>query len=100
MEHHVYFWLTEEKNNHEELAQFEQGIRDLLKSPNIASSHWGKPAQTAERPVTDHTWTYGISLKFDSLADHDRYQEDDPVHEAFVTNYKSWFARVQVMDLA
>jgi len=100
MEHHVYFWLTDEKDNSADRATFEQGIEALLKSPHIASGHWGKPAATAERPVTDHSWSYAISLKFDTMEDHDKYQEGDPIHDAFIESYKDWWAKVQVMDIA
>ncbi len=100
MEHHVYFWLNEDRKNEVDIQAFEEGIRSLCESPNIASSHWGKPASTAERPVTDHSWSYGISLKFDSMEDHDRYQEGDVIHDQFIADFKDWWAKVLVMDLA
>jgi len=100
MEHHVYFWLKEERNNEEGRRVFEQGIEALCQSPNIASAHWGIPAATAERPVTDHSFAYAISLKFTSMENHDRYQEDDEIHEVFVSQFKDWWAKVLVMDVA
>ena len=56
MEHHVYFWLKEEHQNEDDRAAFESGLDDLCRSENIAEPKWGKPAATAERPVTDHSW--------------------------------------------
>lgn len=100
MEHHVYFWLKEERDNEGDRRVFEQGIEALCKSPNIESSHWGVPAKTAERPVTDHSFAYAISLKFSSMESHDRYQEDDVVHDVFITEFKDWWAKALVMDLA
>lgn len=100
MEHHVYFWLKEERQGSEDVATFEAGLKALCTSPNIASSYWSKPAATAERPVTDHSWSYAISLKFDSMEDHDRYQGDDEIHDQFIASFKDWWAKVLVMDLA
>ncbi len=100
MEHHVYFWLKSERDEQESRARFEEGLRELCESPNIASSHWGVPAATTERPVTDHSFHYAISLKFASMEDHDRYQEGDERHDAFIARFKEWWEKVLVMDVA
>lgn len=100
MEHHVYFWLNDNQQNDRDRASFEKGIEALLLSPNVASSHWGKPATTTERPVTDHSFDYAISLKFESMESHDSYQDGDPIHDAFISGYKEWWAKVLIMDLA
>ena len=100
MEHHVYFWLKEDRLNDSDCEAFEAGIEALCQSENITSSHWGKPAATSERPVTDHSWNYGISLKFDSMEAHDLYQGSDAVHDLFIESFKDWWAKVLVMDLA
>mgnify|MGYP002628266079 CR=1 FL=1 len=100
MEHHVYFWLKDERDNAVDRSVFEKGVEALCLSPNIASSHWGVAAATAERPVTDHSFSYAISLKFDSMESHDRYQEGDPVHDEFIASFKDWWAKVAVMDVA
>lgn len=99
MEHHVYFWLKEENQNEADIASFEAGLDALCTCPHIASSAWGKPAKTPSRPVTDHSWSYGISLKFDSMEAHDRYQENDPIHDKFINSFKDRWAKVLVMDL-
>jgi len=100
MEHHVYFWLKAERNQESAREVFEKGIEELCKSPNIESSHWGGSAATADRPVTDHSFDYAISLKFSSMASHDRYQEGDAIHDAFIEEFKEWWAKVLVMDVA
>ena len=99
MEHHVYFWLKEEHRNERDRATFEVGMNKLVGSPTLASGHWGKPAATAGRPVTDHSWDYGLSFKFDSMENHDIYQTTDPAHTEFVESFKDWWERVLVMDL-
>ncbi|YCM44362.1 Dabb family protein [Verrucomicrobiaceae bacterium 227] len=100
MEHHVYFWLKEERQSDAERQVFEAGMTALCQSSNIGSSYWARPAATAERPVTDHSWSYAISLKFACMEDHDRYQDGDPIHDQFIATFKDWWAKVLVMDLA
>lgn len=100
MEHHVYFWLKNEHQGESDLKTFEDGMTALCQSPNISGFYWSRPAATAERPVTDHSWNYAISLKFDSMEEHDRYQEKDPIHDTFIGTFKDWWAKVLVMDLA
>ena len=100
MEHHVYFWLNEDRQTDNDRVFFEKGIEALLLSPNVASSHWGKPAATPERTVTDHSFDYAISLKFDSIESHNSYQEGDPIHDEFISKFKEWWSKVLVMDLA
>ena len=100
MEHHVYFWLKEERQDEKSIAAFEEGMNALCKSPHLARHYWAKPAATAERPVTDHSWSYAISFKFATMADHDAYQQGDPVHDKFIADFKDWWAKVLVMDLA
>lgn len=99
MEHHVYFWMKKERQNAEDAARFEEGMSKLTQSPTLAGGSWGKPAATEERPVTDHSWDYGLSFKFANMDDHVRYQTDDPHHTEFVNAFKDWWERVLVMDL-
>lgn len=99
MEHHVYFWLKEERKNAKDIATFEAGLEALCGSVQISASKWGKPAATSARPVTDHSWSYGISLKFATMEAHDAYQGADPHHDEFIGTFKDWWAKVLVMDL-
>lgn len=100
MEHHVYFWLKEERQDQESIAIFEEGLNALCKSLFIARYHWAKPAATSERPVTDHSWSYAISFQFETMEAHNSYQQGDPVHDAFIAGFKDWWEKVLVMDLA
>ena len=98
MEHHVYFWLTEEKQNPEDRAAFEAGLKDLFKIEEVASGVWAITAKTEVRPVTVNSWHYALSLKFVSQVEHDAYQVH-PEHDVFVEKFKSYWSQVQVMDL-
>jgi hypothetical protein len=98
MEHHVYFWLKEEKKNAADQALFEQGLADLFKIKEVAGGRWGKSADTPERLVTDKSFDYGLSMQFDCMADHNVYQAD-PDHDVFVDAFKDWWQKVLVMDV-
>lgn len=99
MEHHVYFWLKDGKKNEADRAAFEQGMTELLKIDVISDGLWGKSAQTPERPVTDKSFDYALSLKFDTLELHNLYQ-DHPDHGVFVNAFKDGWEKVRVMDVA
>lgn len=94
MEHHVYFWLKEGVDK----SAFEQALGSLLAIEYISSGSWGKQASTSERPVTDKTWDYALSLKFDTIKNHDLYQADDQ-HDVFVEAQKDKWSKVLVMDM-
>ena len=98
MEHHVYFWLKEERKNEVNRVVFEKGLADLFGIDEVAGGMWGGSADTPERPVTDKTFDYALSLEFDSLDDHNVYQ-DHPDHDVFVAAFKDWWERVLVMDV-
>lgn len=100
MEHHVYFWLKDEFKSDSGRARMEEALEQLATSPNISSAHWSKPAATEVRPVTDHSWDYGISFKFATMEAHEKYQKSDPIHNAFSGGHKEMWAKVMVMDLA
>ncbi|MGD7654769.1 MAG: Dabb family protein [Verrucomicrobiales bacterium] len=99
MDHHVYFWLKEENQNAADRAAFEQGLDALLKSEIPVSGRWSVPAKVAERPVTDLSWDYALTVQFKDVADHDAYQVE-PVHQDFLNRFKPWWAKVLVTDLA
>lgn len=97
MEHHVYFWLKAEHKTEGARADFEKGLELCTSIGTVARGGWGKPAATAERPVTDKSWDYALYCSFDSLADHDAYQVD-PDHDVFVADHKDRWEKVLVMD--
>jgi hypothetical protein len=99
MDHHVYFWLTEEKNNPSDRAVFEQALTALFEVPLVTGGRWAVPAKVEIRPVVDQSWDYAISMRFATLEDHNLYQ-DHPLHSAFIQSHKDWWAKVRVSDLA
>jgi hypothetical protein len=99
MEHHVYFWLKEERKNEADLASFEQGLSGLFDIPLVAGGRWAVPAKVVIRPVIDQSWSYALTMQFRNIEEHDAYQVD-PDHNIFINAFKDWWERVLVMDLA
>ncbi|KAB2639670.1 MAG: Dabb family protein [Verrucomicrobia bacterium] len=99
MEHHVYFWLKDECKSAADRAVFEQGLASLFDIELVGGGRWALPAAVMPRPVIDQSWDYALTMQFADVAEHDAYQVH-PQHEAFVDTFKSWWAQVQVRDLA
>lgn len=99
MIHNVYFWLKQDMTA-EQVATFESELRLLPKISYLAAGSVGKPAATEERAVTDHSFSYSLSLTFKTMADHEFYQTDCPDHQRFVNTCKAFFAKVIVYDTA
>lgn len=99
MEHHVYFWLSEEFKSDAERADFEKGLAGLFEIPLVKGGRWSIPAKVMPRPVLDQSWDYAISMQFDSVEDQDAYQVA-PEHLAFIDGNKHRWAKVLVTDLA
>lgn len=94
--HSVYFWLIDGLTD-EQKRQFEGGLRALFDIDVVQHGSYGKPAATPERPVTNNDYDYALFLEFDSVEDHNAYQ-DHADHHAFVDNFKPWFDTVKVFD--
>lgn len=94
--HSVYFWFKTDTDP-QIVADFENGLRRLTSIPQIKQAHFGRPEQTPPRRVIDQSYDWGLVEHFDSLADHDAYQEH-PIHAEFLARYSAHWARVQVYD--
>lgn len=99
MDHHVYFWLKEERQGAAERAQYEKALDALFEIPGIIGGRWAVPAKVEIRPVCDQSWDYALDMQFASVADHDAYQAH-PAHQAFIQQYRDWWNKVLVTDLA
>jgi hypothetical protein len=93
MLHTVFFWLTDDADH----ATFEAELDKLTEMDLISSSFIGKPSPTPDRPVVDHSFDYSINFFFDSVEDHNEYQ-DHPEHHAFVDACGPMFKQVRVYD--
>jgi hypothetical protein len=94
--HTVFFWMK--KNAPKGAAQ--QTMKDALKylnTPTVKHLWAGLPARTEARDVINATYDVGLTVTFDSVADHDAYQED-PEHQVFIKRNKKNWLRVEVFD--
>lgn len=99
MIHNVYFWLKADLTP-EQIATFEAELAHIPEIDYLAHGFVGKPAATEKRPVTDHSFSYSLSLRFKNMADHEFYQKDCPKHQRFVDTCKTFWDRVVVYDSA
>ena len=94
--HSVYFWLDESLGD-EQKQQFEGGLRALFEIDVVRHGEFATPAATPSRPVTHNDYDYALFLEFDSVDDHNTYQ-DHADHHVFVNQFSPWFATVKVFD--
>jgi len=94
--HSVYFWLKDELT-YEQLDAFRKHLAALGEIPSVKALYVGTPAATAERPVIDSSYTFGVTVVFDDVIGHDAYQVS-PAHRAFVKEHSSMWDRIVVYD--
>ncbi len=92
--HAVYFWLKPDLKP-EDVRKFDEGVRSLLKIPNVLHGWVGKPAET-DRPVIDRSYSYALVVAFEDMAGHDIYQVH-PIHKSFLECSGMW-TKVQIYD--
>ena len=97
--HNAHFWLKKTLAA-EERATFESEVLRLAKISYLERGFAGKPADTEKRPVTDHSFDYGTSLHFKTLADHDFYQTECKDHARFVEKCREFWDRVVIYDIS
>ncbi|AFD06750.1 Dabb family protein [Solitalea canadensis] len=93
--HHVLFWLKADTTEEQKKA-FRGGLESLKGVETIKSFFIGTPAPI-ERAVVDTTYTFSLLLLFDDLAAHDVYQVD-PIHKAFLDEFRVLFEKVVIYD--
>jgi hypothetical protein len=94
--HCVHFWLREDLTDAQR-AEFIDGVRALGDSDHVESVRVAVPAGT-DRPVVDNSYGVQLLAIFPDSAAHDRYQSDDPVHDAFIEKFKTCWTRVLIYD--
>lgn len=99
MDHHVYFWLTEEHQNSGSRAIFEHRLGELCQIRWVTDGRWAVPAEVEARPVVDQSWDYALTMEFANTEGLDAYQVDE-VHLEFISTFKDWWEKVVVHDLA
>jgi hypothetical protein len=94
--HTVFFWLNDDLSL-DAISDFEMGLESLTKIPLVKQGYFGKPANT-HRSIVDRSYSYGLTLHFTSIIEHDLYQSY-PSHQDFVANHSGKWKRVLIYDL-
>jgi hypothetical protein len=94
--HCVYFWLKPELTA-EQRAAFRRGVESLKTIKSAAQVIVGAPAATTRRPVVDSSYDVALIVVCRDVVAEAAYQVD-PVHLAFIENFKTSWARVQIYD--
>lgn len=94
--HSVYFWEREGLTSAER-AEWEAGLRSLLRIETVRGGWIGTPAAT-DRPVIDRSYSYALLLRFADKSGHDVYQEH-PVHDVFRERCGRFWKKVLIYDV-
>jgi hypothetical protein len=94
--HTVFFWLKPELTATQR-AEFRRGVETLTQIKAVEKVYIGKPAATEKRPVIDDSYDIGLTVICKDTAAEKAYQVD-PLHLAFVANFKTFWTRVQIYD--
>lgn len=94
--HNVYFKLHD--NAEAEQEALVQDCFDYLKDqPGVVFFAAGTLAEEYDRPVNVTDFDVSLHLVFDSVASHDRYQDDDD-HLTFIERNEDNWESVRVFD--
>ena len=93
--HTVYFWLKSDLNEEQQKA-FHAGVASLAGIACAEQVYIGTPAET-DRPVIDKSYDIGLTVLLEDMAAHDAYQVD-PLHLAFLENYRSFWEKIVIYD--
>jgi len=96
IQHDVYFTLKPETTQEEKEA-FKEGLKTLLTIDILVEGKLGFLADTEERPVVQKNYDFALYTTFNSIQDHDDYQQDN-VHQKFISNFKDLWQEVRVFD--
>ena len=94
--HNVFFWLREDLNT-KQVADFRSGLENLKKIEHAQGVHIGSPASVPKRPILVSDYDFCLSVTFKDVLAHDAYQQD-PIHQAFISNNKEKWKQVRVYD--
>ena len=95
--HSVFFTLKEGTSDDQKAAFIEQ-VKTLGSIDTVKSIHVGTPAATPDRPVIQKNYDVGLTVSFDSIDEHDVYQ-DAQAHLDFIENNKDLWESVVIYDV-
>lgn len=93
--HSVFFWLKDDVSQQKK-DFFVSQLETLKQITSAREVFTGAPADT-DRPVVERSYNYALTVIFDDMTAHDKYQSD-PIHKNFISNCSEMFAKVVVYD--
>jgi hypothetical protein len=94
--HTVIFWLKDNLSE-DQRNNFREGLESLKGIPHAEAICAGAPAKTGDRPIIDKTYSFGLTVLFATVEDHDRYQVH-PLHQAFLQKFVPLCSKITVFD--
>ncbi|WP_028324063.1 Dabb family protein [Desulfatirhabdium butyrativorans] len=96
LSHIVLFWLKPELSS-TEVQAFREGLEVLKTIPTTRGVYIGTPAPTAPRPIIDTSYSIGVTVLFDSIADQEAYQVH-PAHQGFLKQFSQYWSKILIYD--
>lgn len=94
--HSVYFFLKETVSDSEK-TEFRHSVEALAKIETVHAFYLGTPAATPDRPIIEKGYTIGMTILFQTMEDHNIYQEH-PIHQGFIQKNKGLWEKVVIYD--
>lgn len=94
--HCVFFYLKPDLSPAQRDELFK-GAEKLKAITCVEQVYIGSPAPVPERPVIDKAYGLALTVLCKDVAAHNAYQVD-PIHKAFVEQFKGCWTRVAVYD--
>lgn len=94
--HTVFFWLKNPDNTADR-ANFESALATLLSKSKFAKTNFVGVPPKATRDVVDDSFTYQLTLTFDSAQAQEGYQTE-PAHLKFIEDASALWQKVVVYD--
>jgi len=96
LSHIVVLWLKDDLSDAQRSA-FRQGLESLKAIESVRGVYIGAPAKTGDRPVIDKSYSFALTVLFDTIQDHDVYQVH-PLHLGFLKHFGAFWTRVLIYD--
>ena len=95
--HSVFFYLRPDLSPAQREEFLHEGLESLQTISALTACHIGRPAAQPPRPVVDASYDFALTGLMADRAAHDAYQVH-PLHQAFVSRFKTYWQRVQIYD--
>ena len=96
LNHIIIFWLKDDLTENQ-LREFRTGLEALKEIEHVNALYVGTPAKTAKRPVIDNSYDIGVTILFDSVEEHDKFQGNQ-LHTNFREKFSSFWSRIVIYD--